>query len=108
MADTNYFSGIIKILEFPQQKFITNNILVTQIRGEIAQFRSNQFVLITFWGNFGNEFKNYYRVNDYIIIEGYLSIQKKSNNKLALKNRQKILITCLKAYPFLLKSKNLI
>ena len=108
MGDTNYFSGIIKILEFPQQKLITNNILVTQIKGEITQFRNNEFVLVTFWGNFGDKFKSCYRVNDYIIIEGYLSVQKIPNNKLTLKNQQKILITCLKAYPFLLKSKNLI
>jgi hypothetical protein len=49
------------------------------------------------WGNLARDVLEYYKVNDYIIIEGYLSISKKKKSK-------KVEITVLKAYPFLLTS----
>jgi hypothetical protein len=100
MGDTNYFSGTVKLLNNPIQKLTKQKILTTQIWVELPQFRQNKKVLLTFWGNLGNEVKNFYQINDYIFIEGYTSI-KKTNLKLT-----KIIITGLKVYPifFTLKS----
>lgn len=103
MGDTNYFSGIVKILENPIQSFINDKTLTTTFRVEIPQIRQNKIVSLVFWGNLANEVKNYYQVNDYILIEGYTSIEKKSSEFLN-KNPRKIIITVLKVYPFLLKS----
>ena len=93
MGDTNYFSGTVKLLDNPIQKLTKQKILTTRIWGEIPQFRQNRRVLLIFWGNLGDEVKNFYQINDYIFIEGYTSI-KKTNLKL-----NKIVITGLKVYP---------
>jgi len=102
MGDTNYFSGMVKILENPVQSFINDKTLTTTFRVEIPQIRKNRIVSLVFWGNLANDVKNYYQVNDYILIEGYLSIEKKQSNLLN-KTPKKIIITVLKVYPFLLK-----
>ena len=99
MGDTNYFSGIIKVLENPTQTFFNDKIAVTTIRGELPQIRNNRIIFLVFWGNLASEIKNYYQINDYILIEGYLSMRNKKNI-----NSKKVTITVLKVYPFLLKS----
>ena len=101
MSDLNHFSGIVKIIENPIQSFSGNRILTTTFRVELPQFSQTKIVNLIFWGNLVNEVKNYYQVNDYILIEGYISVEKKS-----LKSRQpsKIVIVVLNVHPFLLKS----
>ena len=103
MGDTNYFSGIVKILENPTSKFINKKTLTTTFRVEIPQIRQNKIVSLVFWGNLANEVKNYYQINDYILIEGYTSIKNKNAPSLN-KNSKKIVITVLKVHPFLLKA----
>ena len=103
MGDTNYFSGVVKILENPIQNVLVEKTLITTFRVEIPQIRQNKIVSLVFWGNLANEIKNYYQVNDYILIEGYSSIEKKSP-ELSKKSSRKIVISVLKVYPFLLKS----
>ena len=103
MGDTNYFSGIVKILENPIQSFINQKTLITTFQVEIPQIRQNRILSLIFWGNLAQEVKNYYQVNDYILIEGYISINKKNFDPLN-KNLKKITVTVLKVYPFLLKS----
>jgi single-stranded DNA-binding protein len=103
MGDTNYFSGTVKLLDNPIQKLIKPKTLRTRVWVELAQFRQNRLILVTFWGNLAQEVKNYYQVNDYVLIEGYLSIEKKTS-ELFSENQKKMIITVLKIYPFLLKS----
>lgn len=96
MGDTNYFSGTVKILANPIQKVVKKKFLVTRVWVEIAQLRQNKIVLMVFWGNLGDEIKNIYQRNDYLLIEGYISI-KKTSSKL-----NKIILTGLKVYPLFL------
>jgi cobalamin biosynthesis Co2+ chelatase CbiK len=103
MGDTNYFSGIVKVLENPIQTFFNDKILVTKFRVEIPQIRKNRIITLVFWGNLAREVKNYYQINDYILIEGYLSIRNKKNIILTTNNSKQVTITVLKVYPFLLK-----
>jgi single-stranded DNA-binding protein len=103
MGDTNYFSGIVKILENTIQSFINYKTLTTTFRVEIPQMRQNKIISLVFWGNLADEVKNYYQINDYILIEGYTSIEKK-HSELVNKKSGKTTITVLKVYPFLLKS----
>jgi len=103
MNDTNYIGVVIKILESPKQKFLKNNILVTQFRAQIPQFRNTRIVTLTFLGNLARDIITYYKVNDYLIIEGYISLRNKKNSK-----SKKIEITVLKVYPFLLSYDRLI
>ena len=102
MSDTNYIGGVIKILEPPKQKILKNNILVTKFRAQIPQLRNTRLVTLTFWGNLARDVTTYYKVNDYLIIEGYLSLRDKKISNLSISKSKKIEITVLKVYPFLL------
>lgn len=108
MGQTNYFSGIVKILENPKEKRLSQKISVTTFRAELPQFRKNRLISLMFWGNLGREINNYYQVNDYILIEGYVSIRNNDKKNLILKQSKKITITVLKVYPFLLQSNRII
>ena len=95
MTDTNYIGSIVKILETPTQKFFNNNISVTKVRVQLPQVRKTKIVNLIFWGKLARDVANYYKTNDYILIEGYLSLAYQQTSK-------KIEITVLKVYPFLL------
>lgn len=102
MGDTNYFSGIVKILETPQQYFINDKTTMITFRVEVPQNRINKMIWLVFWGNLGNEVKNFYKINDYILIEGYISIKNKKRVSRVTKNPKQVTITVLKVHPFLL------
>jgi single-stranded DNA-binding protein len=110
MPTLTYFSGAVKILEKPKQTVFNNKITTTHFRVLFPQTRKNQtskVILLTFWGTLANDVKNYYQLNDYILIEGYLSMKISQNiNQFAL-NSTKFKITGLKAYSFNLKSNNI-
>ena len=99
----NYFFGTVKILNKFVQNFNDGKILKLIFQVEMSQTRQNRLVSLIFWGNLANEVKDYYQINDYILIEGYSSIDNK-NLKTEKKKPVKLIITVLKVYPFLLNS----
>ena len=102
MSDTNSIASLVKILETPKQKIINNNILITRLRVQFPQVRKNCMVHLTFWGNLARDVVTYYKINDYILIEGYLSLSSKQSLNVNMQKPKKIEITVLKIYPFLL------
>jgi single-stranded DNA-binding protein len=104
MVDTNYISSIVKILESPKKILFNNTILVTKFRVQFPQIQNNRIVNLIFWGNLASDVSNYYQTNDYIIIEGYLSLNTKYLLNRDKQNSKKFEITVLKVYPFLLGS----
>jgi len=103
----NYIGAIVKILEVPQQKDIKNTISITQVRAQLAQSRKSQIVDLVFWGNLADDLTKYYNPNDYILIEGYVSIFPLISSESNKESLRKIQITVLKIYPFLLSSNKL-
>jgi|AntRauTorckE5430_2_1112549.scaffolds.fasta_scaffold213365_1 single-stranded DNA-binding protein len=102
MSDTNYIGSVVKILEIPKQKFLANNNAVTEFRVELPQVRNTTIVHLVFWGNLARDVATYYKINDYILIEGYLSLRDKPTVDLIAQPSKKIKVTVLKVYPFLL------
>jgi hypothetical protein len=102
MIDTNYIGGMVRILEVPKQKTINKNVSVVKIRVQFPQIRNVRIINLIFWGNLTRDILNYYKANDYILIEGYLSLPKKQTPDLILENLKKVEITVIKIYPFLL------
>lgn len=104
MNDTNFIGVIVKILETPKTKIIHKNVLVTTFRVQLPQSATpkNYVVSLKIWGNLGNDVLEYYSVNDYILVEGYLAIQSKGNKNLKFQQKKKIEITVLKVYPIFL------
>jgi len=102
MINTNYFSGIVKVLETPKQHFINKQTLIITFRGEISQNRNNKIILIKLWGKLAENVKNFYQKNDYILIEGYISLKNKNSLHLSNKKSKQIIITVFRIYPILL------
>jgi len=102
MSDTNSIGGVVKVLETPKQEIINNNILVTRFRVQFPQVRNNCIVHLKFWGNLARDVTTYYKINDYILIEGYLSLKDNQIDNSSIQMSKKIEITVLKIYPFLL------
>ena len=104
MSDTNHMGAIVKILESPKNRTIKNKISITKFRAQLPQIRQTRVVDIVVWGNLANDVAKYYNTNDYILVEGYLSLRKlvlsESNRKILKRAR----FTVTKAYPFILGS----
>ena len=102
MTNTNYFSGIVKILEIPEEYNFNDKMQLTQFRVEIGQKRRSNFALLLIWGKQGREIKTFYKTNDYILIEGYSSIHSPLAQNLQFSNLVQTFITVVKIYPILL------
>jgi hypothetical protein len=100
MVDTNYITSIVKILESPNKIIFNKTILLTKFRVQFPQIQNNRIVHLIFWGNLANDVSNSYKINDYIIIEGYLSLNTKYLLNREKQNSKKFEITVLKIYPF--------
>jgi len=104
MANTNYFSGIVKILETPKQSYTNKQTPLTQFRVEIPQKRKSTLGSLLVWGPLGHDIKKFYKVDDYILIEGYSSIRPKATETGRPNNIKQVFITVLRVYPVLLKA----
>ena len=106
MVDTNYIGSIVKILENPIQKIFNNNVSRTEFRVQLPQIRNSRIINLVLWGKLARDVGAYYQINDYIMVEGYLSLRNKTkvNTNLTKQNSKKVQITVLKVYPFLLNS----
>lgn len=104
MGNTNYISSIVKILEPPNKILFNSNVLVTKFRVQFPQIKNSRVINLTFWGNLAGDVNNYYQINDYIMIEGYLSLNSKFLLNRSKQNSKRFEITVLKIYPFLLGS----
>ena len=96
----NYSTFIVKIIKTPVQSFFKNNIALTELVVQLPQVRNKNCVdtcRLTVWGNLSYDVMKYYKINDSIIIEGYISVRNNSTQK----NKQ-LEITVFKIYPFLL------
>lgn len=99
MVFLNYVTGIIKILESPRQQVFENDILVTRFRGELPVPRTRSILNVSIWGNLGQDIASCYKIGDYIMVEGYLSLRNNevlNSSQVALK---KIELSVLKVYP---------
>ena len=98
MGDTNYIGSVVKILEKPVPTVINDKMVSTHVRVELVQVRNIQIADLVFWGNLARDIINTYQVNDYIMVEGYLSLSNKIDDKLINRPLKKVQITVLKVF----------
>ena len=98
MGDINYVGSVVKILEKPVETVISDKIIRTDFRVQLVQVRNIQIAHLVFWGNLASDIINNYEINDYIMIEGYLSLPTKTNAKSLKWQLKKAQITVLKVY----------
>mgnify|MGYP001794391038 CR=1 FL=1 len=102
MKDTNYISSVVRMLDNPKQLLINDSLLRTTCRAQLPGFDRSQFVTLTFWGNRAIDTLKYYTTNDYILVEGYVSLREDSLEK--FNSAKKVNITVLRSYPCFLNS----
>mgnify|MGYP000886934007 FL=1 len=83
----NYTSFLVKIVEKPNQIFVNKIIPLTEMTVQIPQVRitNKKTIDLSIWGKLGYDITQYYHINDYVIVEGYLSIQSDQLSKISLK-----------------------
>ena len=92
MSDVNHVESIVKVLEIPTRGFFINDILMTKVRCQLPQYQNTIIVDLIFWDKLAADILAFYKVNDYILIEGYLGLLVNQKSK-------KVEITVLKIYP---------
>jgi len=102
MANTNYITSIVKILETPKQKLINDKILITEFRAFLPQIKKNKIVNLSVWGEMAQASVNYLKPNDYILVEGFLMLHNDTTSKI-----KTLKITVLKTYPIFLNYDHL-
>jgi hypothetical protein len=104
----NYIGSIVRILETPKFDLINKNISRTEFRVQLPQIRTKKSITIlklVFWGDFAYDVANYYRINDYILIEGYLAFKRKKSSDLVKGPLKYLEITVFKIYPLFLQGE---
>nr|AWT38956.1 hypothetical protein ycf41 [Eunotogramma sp.] len=101
----NYASFIVKIIGKPEQSFFEDNTSVIEFPVQFSQIRKQNIETtfqVSIWGNLGYDIKHYYQVNDYIVIEGYISLRDFIPDHSNYPLDKQIEISVFKIYPFLL------
>ena len=102
----NCVSLILKIVEEPKQQFFgyKSSLTVTKLTGKYIVRRNRNYIntiKVKTWGKLAYQVKEYYSVNDYILIEGFLQIKKEEENS---NSPQTIELTAERIFPFLMDS----
>ena len=106
----NYISLIVKLIGKPEQSFFDDNISVTEVMAKFSQVQKNRndvIVKLCIWGNLAYDMVQYYQINDYIIIEGYVSLTEIELESNDMSNEKYLEISIFKIYPFLLSNTRL-
>jgi single-stranded DNA-binding protein len=96
----NYCNLIVKIIEPPFENYIGNKTSVVQTLvkfSPVKKGKGSEILNLIVWGNLAQDVIKYYKINDYIIVEGFLSSQKDSKNVYAQLSGRKV-------YPFILNT----
>ena len=94
MVSTNSIVGIAKILEEPKFEILDDNIYLTTC---IAQFEQFNKINLNFWGNLACDIMEQYQIDDYILIEGYISLQESEISVDSIISK-KVVLTVLEIY----------
>lgn len=103
----NYTSFIIKVLNKPQYTLCDQKIPLTEALGKFYQFRNNSHTIckLSFWGRPAYEIFKYSKKNDYLLVEGYLSLRQSTFKKFDIDTE--IEMSIFKVSPFPLKTEQI-
>ena len=75
----NYSTFVVRLVQQPKQNFLKDNISVVETYVKFVptrQKKSIEVFKISVWGKLAEDLMKYYKINDYLIIEGYISLRK--------------------------------
>ena len=102
----NYSIFIAKLLKKAEQGFFEDGTPVSEVLVEFYEGNqpfSPEKLQISLWGELSQDIIEHYSVNDYIIIEGYLSYGENNIDNTSNDMQNQLELTVVKLYPFLLK-----
>lgn len=103
----NYVILAVKVIKNSEQSFFEDGTSLTELTVQLPQVRKNNLTVMlkaSIWGKLSHDVAKYYQPDDYIIIEGYISIRAINlDRSINLLNKQ-VEISVFKLYPLLLKS----
>jgi len=102
----NYGIFAVKIIKNSGQSFFSDGTSLTELTVQLPQVRKNNIKIIfqvSIWGKLSYDVAKYYQPNDYIVIEGYISLRTTfiTSSKISKTDKQ-VEISVFKHYPFLL------
>ena len=103
----NYAIFAVKVIQNSGQSFFADGTSLTELIVQLPQVRKNNIKIIikvSIWGKLSYDVAKYYQPDDYIIIEGYISIRNINTNRAINSLNKQIEISVFKLYPLLLKS----
>jgi len=103
----NYVIFAVKVIKNSGQSFFADGTSLTELTVQLPQVRKNNTKLIlqvSIWGKLSYDVAKYYQPEDYVIIEGYISVRNISTDRIVNLLDKQIEICVFKLYPLLLKS----
>jgi len=102
----NYVILAVKVIKSSGQSFFANGTSLTELTVQLPQVRKNNtkvILQVSIWGQLSYDAKKYYQPEDYIIIEGYISIRNINTDRVVNLLDKQVEISVFKLYPLLLK-----
>jgi single-stranded DNA-binding protein len=103
----NYVIFAVKVIKNSGQSFFADGTSLTELTVQMPQVRKNSTKLIlqiSVWGKLSYDVAKYYQPEDYVIIEGYISIRNINTDHIVNLLDKKVEICVFKLYPLLLES----
>ena len=103
----NYATFTVKVIKNSGQSFFSDGTSLTELSVQLPQVRKSNTKIIlqlSIWGKLSYDVVKYYQPDDYIIIEGYISIRNINSDRIVNSLNKEVEICVFKLYPLLLKS----
>ncbi len=103
----NYAIFTVKVIKNSGQSFFADGTALTELTVQLPQIRKNTaktILQLSIWGKLSYDVAKYYQTDDYIIIEGYISIRNINSDRVINSLNKQIEISVFKLYPLFLKS----
>jgi hypothetical protein len=104
----NHTILLVKIVTPPIKSSFKDGFYVTEMQVKFVPIKtklnSNDVIHLSIWDNLSSDTVKYYKVNEYIIIEGYISIRENLFNLSNYSNSNQISISVTNLYPIFQKS----
>jgi single-stranded DNA-binding protein len=103
----NYVIFTVKVIKNSGQSFFSDGTSLTELTVQLPQVRKNNskvILQVSIWGKLSYDVAKYYQPDDYIIIEGYISIRNIDTDRVVNLLNKQVEISVFKLYPLFLKS----
>ena len=94
----NYVIFTVKVIKNSGQSFFSDGTSLTELTVQLPQIRNNNskvILQVSVWGKLSYDVAKYYQPDDYIIIEGYISLKNINTDRAVnLLDKQYCTINC--------------